>query len=232
MLVHQKKKAPYAVQVPLTSLIDVVFLLLIYFLLTTNFMVDEGIKIKLPQARASAPQVEEVITVYVDAQGRIYVLAYGPANLDATARIWTDHVFVEVTGQGQQYPTDVGVDIGGDGDDEWSQQGLLVGKHKLDGAPIKTALQGLVDADTSGDGWVDIPLHIESATAGKVRVFNVSIDYDPAPLPPEDLPCSQLHLPRSGCTTLPTSTMPAGSPSWHRCRESAATASSSSRSPR
>jgi biopolymer transport protein ExbD len=61
------------VQVPLTSLIDIVFLLLIYFLLTTNFMVDEGIKIKLPQARAAAPQTEEVITVYVDQEGRAYL---------------------------------------------------------------------------------------------------------------------------------------------------------------
>jgi biopolymer transport protein ExbD len=58
---------------PLTSLIDIVFLLLIYFLLTTNFIVDEGIKIKLPQAKASAPQTEEVITVYVDEQGRAYL---------------------------------------------------------------------------------------------------------------------------------------------------------------
>ena len=56
MLVHPRRRDPIEVQVPLTSLIDIVFLLLIYFLLTTNFMVDEGIKIKLPQARASAPQ--------------------------------------------------------------------------------------------------------------------------------------------------------------------------------
>ena len=48
-----KKRNRGQVQVPLTSLIDIVFLLLIYFLLTTNFMVDEGIKIKLPQAKAS-----------------------------------------------------------------------------------------------------------------------------------------------------------------------------------
>jgi biopolymer transport protein ExbD len=61
------------VQVPLTSLIDIVFMLLIYFLLTTNFMVDEGIKIKLPQAKASVPQTEEVITVYVDQQGRAFL---------------------------------------------------------------------------------------------------------------------------------------------------------------
>ena len=36
-------------------------------------MVDEGIKIKLPQARASAPQTEETITVYVDRDGRSYL---------------------------------------------------------------------------------------------------------------------------------------------------------------
>jgi len=63
MLVHRKKRPRYQIQAPLTSLIDIVFLLLIYFLLTTNFMVDEGIKIKLPQAKASAPQTEQEITI-------------------------------------------------------------------------------------------------------------------------------------------------------------------------
>lgn len=73
MLVHRKKRPRYTVTAPLTALIDIVFLLLIYFLLTTNFMVDEGIKIKLPQARAAAPQTEETITVYVDQQGRAFL---------------------------------------------------------------------------------------------------------------------------------------------------------------
>ncbi|MBR9985622.1 MAG: biopolymer transporter ExbD [Desulfosarcina sp.] len=73
MLVHAKRKQRYSVQMPMTSLIDIVFMLLIYFLLTTNFMVDEGIKIKLPQAGAAAAQTEETITVYVDAQGRAYI---------------------------------------------------------------------------------------------------------------------------------------------------------------
>lgn len=73
MLVHRKKRPRYTVTAPLTALIDIVFLLLIYFLLTTNFMVDEGIKIKLPQARAAAPQTEETITVYVDQQGRAFI---------------------------------------------------------------------------------------------------------------------------------------------------------------
>ncbi|MDL2275375.1 biopolymer transporter ExbD [Desulfosarcina sp. OttesenSCG-928-G10] len=73
MLVHAKPKKRYEIQMPLTSLIDIVFMLLIYFLLTTNFMVDEGISIKLPQARAAAPQTEEVITVFVDSKGRSFL---------------------------------------------------------------------------------------------------------------------------------------------------------------
>jgi biopolymer transport protein ExbD len=78
MLVHARKRKRFQVQIPLTSLIDIVFLLLIYFLLTTNFMVDEGIKIKLPQAKAAAPQTEEVITVYVDQEGRAFLGTRSP----------------------------------------------------------------------------------------------------------------------------------------------------------
>jgi biopolymer transport protein ExbD len=73
MIVHLKKRTRLQVQLPLTPLIDIVFLLLIYFLLATNFLVDEGIKIKLPQAKASAPQTEKEITVYVDRQGRAFL---------------------------------------------------------------------------------------------------------------------------------------------------------------
>jgi biopolymer transport protein ExbD len=73
MLVHRKKREHYAIQMPLTSLIDIVFMLLIYFLLTTNFMVDEGIDVKLPQASASKPQTQKEITVYVDAQGQAFI---------------------------------------------------------------------------------------------------------------------------------------------------------------
>jgi biopolymer transport protein ExbD len=74
MALVQKKKPRYQIQVPLTSLIDIVFLLLVYFLLTTNFMVDEGIKVKLPQAQAAAPQTQQEITIYVDKEGRSYLM--------------------------------------------------------------------------------------------------------------------------------------------------------------
>ncbi len=74
MVLKKKRRPRYQIQAPLTSLIDIVFMLLIYFLLTTNFMVDEGIKIKLPQANASAPQTQQEITVYVDKGGRAFLL--------------------------------------------------------------------------------------------------------------------------------------------------------------
>nr|NJM03974.1 biopolymer transporter ExbD [Desulfobacula sp.] len=73
MLAFKKTKNRYQMQSPLTSLIDIVFLLLIYFLLTTNFIVEEGITIKLPDAKASAPQIKQEITVTVDEEGRAYM---------------------------------------------------------------------------------------------------------------------------------------------------------------
>jgi len=73
MLEFKSKKNQYQIQAPLTSLIDIVFLLLIYFMLTSNFIVEEGIKIKLPNAKASAPQVKQEITVFVDKEGVTYI---------------------------------------------------------------------------------------------------------------------------------------------------------------
>ena len=73
MLFTKKVRHFYQLQAPLTSLIDIVFLLLIYFLLTTNFMVDEGIKIKLPKANATSPQTQKEITIVVDKKGRAFL---------------------------------------------------------------------------------------------------------------------------------------------------------------
>ena len=73
MLFTKKERHYYQLQAPLTSLIDIVFLLLIYFMLTTNFMVDEGIKIKLPNASATSPQTQKEITIVVDQKGRAFL---------------------------------------------------------------------------------------------------------------------------------------------------------------
>ncbi len=73
MLVHRRKRPRYTVQAPLTSLIDIVFLLLIYFLLTTNFLTEEGIRVQLPQAVSVIPQEDREIIVTVSPEGDVYL---------------------------------------------------------------------------------------------------------------------------------------------------------------
>ena len=73
MRMRPRKRERYQIQMPLASLIDIVFLLLIYFLLTTNFIVEQGIDVNLPDAEASVPQTREEITVYIDKDGMVYI---------------------------------------------------------------------------------------------------------------------------------------------------------------
>ncbi len=67
------KRKTSEVAPPLASLIDIVFLLLVFFLLTTSFITEEGIDVKLPEADGSEHQVQEQITIDVDSSGRLYL---------------------------------------------------------------------------------------------------------------------------------------------------------------
>jgi len=58
------------IQLPLTALIDVVFLLLIYFLLTSSFVNRQGLRIELPGSRLAQRETSPLI-VYVDREGHI-----------------------------------------------------------------------------------------------------------------------------------------------------------------
>lgn len=70
--IHYKRR-PEAL-LNMTPIIDIVFLLLLFFLLTTNFIAQEGIKVNLPQAAgATAPQTREDITIYVTREGDIFL---------------------------------------------------------------------------------------------------------------------------------------------------------------
>ena len=62
------------VDINLTPLIDVVFLLLIFFMVSTTFNRDSELSIELPAATAEAQQKKpESIEVAIDAKGRFYV---------------------------------------------------------------------------------------------------------------------------------------------------------------
>ena len=57
----------------LAGLADIVLLLLIFFLLTSNFIPQFGIQVNLPQADASAPMESQYVTVVITDEGRYYV---------------------------------------------------------------------------------------------------------------------------------------------------------------
>ena len=61
-------------EVNLTPLIDVVFLLLIFFMVSTTFEHQSRIQIELPEATAEATKPEEEsLEIIIDAQGRFFI---------------------------------------------------------------------------------------------------------------------------------------------------------------
>ena len=61
-------------EVNLTSLIDVVFLLLIFFMISTTFNRETEIKIDLPKATGQKfEQAQHSVEISIDAKGRYYV---------------------------------------------------------------------------------------------------------------------------------------------------------------
>ncbi len=62
-------------EINLTSLIDVVFLLLIFFMVSTTFERQASLKIDLPEASAEARPQEtpERLELVIDPEGRIYL---------------------------------------------------------------------------------------------------------------------------------------------------------------
>lgn len=70
-------------QIEIAPLINVVFLLLIFFLLTSNFVVQPGIKIDLPTALTSETLRPENIEITISGENAVYfdTKAVGPGQL-------------------------------------------------------------------------------------------------------------------------------------------------------
>ncbi|MBN2231942.1 MAG: biopolymer transporter ExbD [Deltaproteobacteria bacterium] len=61
------------VQLDITPLVDVVFLLLIFFMLSTTLSINPGIKVDLPKSSAEQVKRKKVsVRVAIEASGRIY----------------------------------------------------------------------------------------------------------------------------------------------------------------
>jgi len=69
-----EREARKARQVPLTPLIDVVFLLLVFFMLSSTFVRTESLELMLPQAAGGGAADEgRLLQVYVASDGSMYL---------------------------------------------------------------------------------------------------------------------------------------------------------------
>jgi len=67
----QRREDP---EVNLTPLIDVVFLLLIFFMVSTTFQREAQLQVQLPEAsNAPVEQPDEVLEITIDAEGRYFI---------------------------------------------------------------------------------------------------------------------------------------------------------------
>lgn len=64
-----KKKRRVIINI--TSLIDVLFLLLIFFMVTSTFLEQPGIKLELPEAKSADIAVNKNLVLYIGAEGKI-----------------------------------------------------------------------------------------------------------------------------------------------------------------
>ena len=60
-------------EINIVSLIDVVLLMLIFFMLTTSFVATPGLQVKLPKAASEVIQSRDRMEVHITKEGRFYL---------------------------------------------------------------------------------------------------------------------------------------------------------------
>ena len=68
--IHKQKSKSI---INITSLIDVMFLLLIFFMVSATFKAQSGIKLDLPKANSTQKETEDEINIEIDADGNFYL---------------------------------------------------------------------------------------------------------------------------------------------------------------
>ena len=68
-----QEKKPRKVSLNMTSLIDVLFILIIFFTVSSTFLEQPGIELKLPEAKSSEGHTAQRIIIYVDEDKNIFL---------------------------------------------------------------------------------------------------------------------------------------------------------------
>jgi biopolymer transport protein ExbD len=75
----------------LASLTDIVLLLLIFFLLTSSFVANFGIRVNVPRSESSPPVQQQFITVVITPDGTFYVNGDLTTKSDLATRVRSEH---------------------------------------------------------------------------------------------------------------------------------------------
>ena len=59
--------------IPITNLVDVLFLLVVFFMVSTVLSYDRGIGVKLPETKAAGTISNKGVTILIDKGGKVYV---------------------------------------------------------------------------------------------------------------------------------------------------------------
>jgi len=107
MKFRSRRRAPP--EINLTSLIDVVFLLLIFFMVSTTFEKLGRIQVELPQAQPNAEQSrqDERITVTVDTEGQLFVNDQELVNTDVET---VKRALISIAGERRDLPVVISAD--------------------------------------------------------------------------------------------------------------------------
>ena len=74
--------------VDLTPMIDVVFLMLIFFMVSTSFTANNSLKLELPESKAQAANKDEKqVTVSINSEGRLFVQDERVEDADLRRRV-------------------------------------------------------------------------------------------------------------------------------------------------
>jgi biopolymer transport protein ExbD len=68
-----KEKRKKSLGINITSLIDVMFILLIFFMVTSSFIEQPGVKLELPESKANEVTQVENIVLFISKEGRVYL---------------------------------------------------------------------------------------------------------------------------------------------------------------
>lgn len=86
MNLRRKKRPDYLVDI--APLIDVVFLMLIFFMVSTSFNSASNLKLNLPSSHATARQTEvKQVTISINAKGKLFVQDEAVTDAELRARI-------------------------------------------------------------------------------------------------------------------------------------------------